>query len=120
MELSLSSDELEGEWPRCGAGHLDAVLDALDLLLPLRARVAEGALEPLPALGLLVPAPARHGLRLSQERRRARRRKAPHESRRRHPQRHAAAELDANRRVEPPPPPLDRPLEPSAEKRGAN
>ena len=29
------SDELEGEGPGCGAGHLDAVLDALDLLLPL-------------------------------------------------------------------------------------
>lgn len=99
------SDELEGEGPGCGAGHLDAVLDALDLLLPLGPRVAVGALEPLPALGLLVPAPARHRLRLRRGSRRrdgdgrARWRQAPHERRRRRqPHRHAA-KLGARRRL---------------------
>lgn len=57
------SDKLEGEGPGSGTGHLDAVLDALNLLLTLRSGVAVGALEPLPALGFLVPAPARHRLR---------------------------------------------------------
>lgn len=91
------SDKLEGEGPGSGTGHLDAVLDALNLLLPLGPCVAEGALEPLPALGFLVPAPARHCLRFRRRCRRqdaywwARRRQAPHErGRSRQPHCHVA------------------------------
>lgn len=96
-EGSPHSDKLEGEGPGCGAGHLDAVLDALNLLLPLGPCVAVGALEPLPALGFLITAPTRHRLRLRRRYRRqdgywwARRRQAPHErGRRRQPHRHVA------------------------------